>query len=258
MTKWKLLILAVLSIGLIALIGCGGSAPPEDTSKKTEEPPAKTEEPPAEPETKDDAGAAAKKEEAPLETAKLEPPPAPKKEAPAPAPKVEPKNPTVIMETSMGRMKIELYQDRAPGTVKNFLQYVDAKFYDGTIFHRVIPQFMVQGGGFTPGMNEKPTRAPIQNESANGLSNLRGTLAMARTPDPHSASSQFFINLPAGQRNQFLDKAQSRDGWGYCVFGKVIEGLETIDKIAAVPTGNRGGHQDVPVEPVVIKSVRRG
>jgi cyclophilin family peptidyl-prolyl cis-trans isomerase len=137
-------------------------------------------------------------------------------------------------------------------------QYVDAKFYDGTIFHRVIPSFMVQGGGFTPDMNEKDTRAPIQNESANGLSNLRGTLAMARTPDPHSASSQFFINLPSDQRNQFLDRAQARDGWGYCVFGKVIEGLDTIDKIAAVPTGNRGPHPNVPVEPVVIKSVRRG
>jgi cyclophilin family peptidyl-prolyl cis-trans isomerase len=255
MTRWKLLIFVVLSIGLIALIGCGGSAPPEDTAKKTEEPAAKTEEPPAE--TKADPETATKKEE-PTETAKLEPPPAPKKEAPAPAPKVAPKNPTVIVETSMGRMKVELYQDRAPGTVKNFLQYVDAKFYDGTIFHRVIPSFMVQGGGFTPDMNEKDTRAPIQNESANGLSNLRGTLAMARTPDPHSASSQFFINLPSDQRNQFLDRAQARDGWGYCVLGKVIEGLDTIDKIAAVPTGNRGPHPNVPVEPVVIKSVRRG
>jgi len=164
----------------------------------------------------------------------------------------------VAITTNMGRMVVELDAAKAPKSVANFLQYVDDKFYDGTIFHRVIPGFMVQGGGFTPDMNEKETRAPIQNESANGISNLRGTLAMARTPDPHSASSQFFINLPADQRNQFLDKAQARDGWGYCVFGKVIEGLDTIDKIAGVATGNRGPHQNVPVEPVVIKSVRSG
>ena len=252
MNRWKLLIFVVLSIGLIALIGCGGSAPPEDTAKKAEEPVAKREEPPAEPETKAEPETATKKEE-PTETAKLEPPPPPKKEAPAPAPKAAPKNPIATMQTSMGTMKIELYQDRAPGTVKNFLQYVDDKFYDGTIFHRVIPGFMVQGGGFTPDMNEKPTRAPIQNESANGLSNLRGTLAMARTPDPHSASSQFFINL---RDNPFLDHG-GRD-FGYAVFARVTEGMDVVDKIAAVETGTRSGHQDVPVTPVRIIEVRSG
>jgi len=134
------------------------------------------------------------------------------------------------------------------------LQYVDDGFYDGTIFHRVIKNFMIQGGGFTADMTEKPTRPPIKNEAANALANLRGTIAMARTSDPHSASSQFYINH---QTNRGLDKDQAPDGWGYCVFGKVIEGMDVVDKIAAVPTGNKGGHGNVPTTPVVIKSVRR-
>jgi cyclophilin family peptidyl-prolyl cis-trans isomerase len=163
-------------------------------------------------------------------------------------------NPVVVMDTSMGTIKIELFQDRAPGTVKNFLGYVDDKFYDGTIFHRVIPTFMIQGGGFVPGMTQKPTKATIKNESDNGLANYRGTLAMARTPDPHSASSQFFINTVD---NAFLDKARAQDRYGYCVFGKVLEGMDVVDKIKDVPTGNRSGQNDVPLNDVVIQAVRR-
>lgn len=164
------------------------------------------------------------------------------------------KNPVVIMETSMGTIKIELFPEKAPITVKNFLDYVDDKFYDGTIFHRVISNFMIQCGGFERGMREKKTKGNIKNESSNGLSNERGTLAMARTPVPDSASSQFFINL---KTNDFLDKSKSQDGVGYCVFGKVIEGMEVVDKIKGVETGTKGGHQDVPVQDVVILSVRR-
>ena len=163
-------------------------------------------------------------------------------------------NPQVVMETSEGTIKIELFQRQAPTTVANFLTYVDAKFYDGTIFHRVIPDFMTQGGGFLPGMKEKQTRAPIKNESFNGLENTRGTLAMARTSDPDSASAQFFINL---KDNAFLDRANARDKVGYAVFGKVIEGMDVVDKIAAVETGDRGSHENVPVQDVIIKSVRR-
>src|SRR5436309_3582049 len=163
-------------------------------------------------------------------------------------------NPVVVMETSMGTIKIELFEDKAPITVKNFLGYVDDKFYDGTLFHRVIPTFMIQGGGMVPGMREKQTKAPIKNESSNGLSNQKGTLAMARTSVPDSATSQFFINL---KDNTFLDKAQARDGVGYAVFGKVISGMDVVDKIKAVPTGRRGHHDDVPVKDVVITSMRR-
>ena len=163
-------------------------------------------------------------------------------------------NPVVVMDTSMGKIKIELFQDKAPVTVKNFLQYVEDKFYDGTVFHRVIPDFMIQGGGLAPGLKEKPTRDPIKNESSNGLSNERGTLAMARTNNPHSATAQFFINV---KDNTFLDRAKSRDGAGYAVFGKVIEGMDVVDKIRQVETGTRGGHESVPVQDVVIRSVRR-
>jgi cyclophilin family peptidyl-prolyl cis-trans isomerase len=163
-------------------------------------------------------------------------------------------NPIVVLETSMGNIKVELFEDKAPGTVKNFLSYVDDKFYDGTVFHRVIPDFMVQGGGMEPGLKEKKTKGNIKNESANGLGNARGTLAMARTPAPDSASSQFFINL---KENGFLDRKQARDGVGYCVFGKVVEGMDVVDKIAAVRTGSRGPHENVPVEDVTIKSVKR-
>lgn len=163
-------------------------------------------------------------------------------------------NPIVVMETSMGTIKVELFEDKAPITVKNFLSYVDDKFYDGTVFHRVIPDFMVQGGGMEPGLKEKKTKGAIKNESSNGLQNTRGTLAMARTSAPDSATAQFFINV---KDNGFLDRAQARDGVGYAVFGKVTEGMDVVDKIRAVRTGNRGVHGDVPVEDVILKSVRR-
>ncbi len=164
-------------------------------------------------------------------------------------------NPQVVLETSKGKIVLELYPDKAPVTVKNFLAYVDAKFYDGTIFHRVIPNFMIQGGGFTADMNQKPTNDPIQNEADNGMKNQRGTIAMARTNVPHSATSQFFIN---SVNNDFLNfKSKSARGWGYAVFGKVVEGLEVVGAISAVKTGTSGRFRDVPAEPVVIKSARR-
>lgn len=170
----------------------------------------------------------------------------------------ESKNPVVVMDTSHGKVVIELFADKAPVTVKNFLQYVDDKFYDGTIFHRVIPDFMIQGGGFEPGAlaknEEKKTRAPIKNEAGNGLSNERGTLAMARTNDPDSASAQFFINV---KDNTFLDRAKARDKVGYAVFGRVTDGMDIVDKIRKVETADRGMHENVPVQDVVIRSVRR-
>jgi peptidyl-prolyl cis-trans isomerase B (cyclophilin B) len=161
---------------------------------------------------------------------------------------------SVVMDTSMGTITIELNEEKAPVTVQNFLAYVDGGHYDNTIFHRVISNFMIQGGGMEPGMKEKRTKPAIKNESSNGLSNQRGTIAMARTSDPDSATAQFFINV---QDNTFLDKAQARDKVGYCVFGKVSSGMDVVEKIKAVPTGNKGGHQDVPVKDVVIKSVKR-
>ena len=160
-------------------------------------------------------------------------------------------NPVVVMETSAGTVKIELFEDKAPITVKNFLTYVEDKHYDGLIFHRVIEDFMIQGGGFEPGMKEKKTKDPIKNEAANGLSNLRGTLAMARTNDPNSATAQFFINV---KDNKFLDKADTNAG--YAVFAKVIEGMDVVDKIKAVKTSTKGSHENVPKEDVVIKSIR--
>ena len=159
-------------------------------------------------------------------------------------------NPIVVMETSMGTVKIELFQDKAPISVENFLKYVGVKHYDGTIFHRIIPTFMVQGGGMTPNMREKPTFAPIKNEAYNDLRNERGTLAMARTGDPHSATSQFFINVVD---NSFLDRANAKDRVGYAVFGQVIDGMDMVDRIRDVPTGQ----SDVPVNEVLIKSIRR-
>jgi cyclophilin family peptidyl-prolyl cis-trans isomerase len=165
------------------------------------------------------------------------------------------KNPVVILETSKGKIKIELYEDKAPVTVKNFLSYVDDEFYDGLTFHRVIPNFMIQGGGFKPGLQEKKTKDPIDNESSNGVKNERGTLAMARTSEPNSATAQFFINL---KDNDFLDKENARDKVGYCVFGKVIEGMDVVDEIAKVETHTaKAGFDDVPKEDVTIKSVRR-
>jgi peptidyl-prolyl cis-trans isomerase B (cyclophilin B) len=164
-----------------------------------------------------------------------------------------PANPTVVMQTSLGALKIEVFADKAPITAQNFLGYVADGFFDNTIFHRVIPGFMIQGGGFESGMKQKKTKAAIKNESSNGLANQRGTLAMARTSDANSATAQFFIN---GKDNAFLDKAKAQDGVGYCVFGKVVEGMDVVDKIEAVKTGSRGGHGDVPMTDVVIQSVR--
>jgi cyclophilin family peptidyl-prolyl cis-trans isomerase len=157
--------------------------------------------------------------------------------------------PVLQIETSLGTMVAELDAEKAPESVKNFLQYVDDKYYDGTIFHRVIKDFMIQGGGFTINMTRKPTREPVQNEAKNGLKNKRGTLAMARTSDPHSATGQFFINH---RDNAFLDYP-GQDGWGYAVFGKLVSGEDVLDKIAAVKTASG----DVPGEPVVIQSVTR-
>ncbi len=166
------------------------------------------------------------------------------------------KNPVVLMKTTSGDISIELYPDKAPETVKNFLWYVDNKFYDGLIFHRVISNFMIQGGGFTKEMAKKEPQAPIKNEADNGLSNVKGTIAMARTGEPHSASSQFYINVKDNTALDFKNK-DSQQGWGYCVFGKVIDGMATVDKIRQVPTTSKMGYNDVPVDPVVITSVTR-
>jgi peptidyl-prolyl cis-trans isomerase B (cyclophilin B) len=157
----------------------------------------------------------------------------------------------VELHTNHGVVKIELDAEKAPKTVENFLTYVKQGHYDGTVFHRVIDGFMIQGGGFTPGMEQKPTNAPVDNEADNGLKNEKGTLAMARTNDPHSATAQFFINV---KDNDFLNfSSPSPQGWGYCVFGKVVEGLDVIEAIRKVKTGSKGFHQDVPVEDVVIE-----
>ena len=158
----------------------------------------------------------------------------------------------IVMDTSKGAIELELDAAKAPTTVANFVQYVKKGHYDGLIFHRVIPNFMIQGGGFTADMQQKATDAPIQNEAKNGLKNVRGSIAMARTSIPHSASSQFFINL---KDNSFLDYP-GQDGWGYCVFGKVTKGQEIVDAIAAVETTSKGGHRDVPAEAVTIKSAK--
>ncbi|MDN6318347.1 MAG: peptidylprolyl isomerase [Marinobacter sp.] len=156
----------------------------------------------------------------------------------------------ILLTTNHGDIKLELDYENAPETAKNFEQYVRDGFYDGLIFHRVISNFMVQGGGFEPGMVARKTRAPIKNEADNGLSNMKGTVAMARTMDPHSASAQFFINV---ENNGFLDHtAKNAEGWGYCVFGKVVEGMETVNAIRAVRTTMDAGHQDVPYEDVVL------
>lgn len=156
----------------------------------------------------------------------------------------------VILETTHGNITIELNAEKAPVSTENFLSYVKDEFFDGTIFHRVIPNFMVQGGGFLPGMTQKPVNDPIKNEADNGLPNVRGSIAMARTNDPHSATAQFFLNH---KDNAFLDHSSPTDqGWGYCVFGMVTEGLDIVDKIAGVATGQSGGHSDVPVDDVIL------
>ncbi|NBM54530.1 peptidylprolyl isomerase B [Proteus sp. G2669] len=159
----------------------------------------------------------------------------------------------VTFHTNYGDIVINTFADKAPATVENFLDYCKEGFYDNTIFHRVINGFMIQGGGFEPGMNQKATKAPVRNEANNGLANNRGTLAMARTNDPHSATAQFFINVAD---NDFLNfRAENANGWGYCVFAEVVEGMDVVDKIKAVSTGHSGFHQDVPREDIIIKSV---
>ena len=159
----------------------------------------------------------------------------------------------VEMHTSKGLITLELDAEKAPVTVANFIEYVKSGHFDGTIFHRVIPGFVIQGGGLESGMKEKPTQAPIENEADNGLKNVTGSICMARTNDPHSATSQFFINL---KDNQFLDHTEkSPQGWGYAVFGQVTDGMDVVEAIAAVQTGNAGGHQDVPVEDIVVEKV---
>ena len=158
----------------------------------------------------------------------------------------------VRMDTSLGEIVLQLDAAKAPKSVANFVEYAKAGHYDGTIFHRVIPDFMIQGGGFDADMKQKPTRAPIALESKNGLANVRGSVAMARTNVPDSATAQFFINV---KDNGALDAASARDGHGYAVFGKVVSGMDVVDKIKAVPTGSKGPHQDVPVTPVVIRKV---
>ncbi|CAG4885364.1 peptidyl-prolyl cis-trans isomerase B (rotamase B) [Georgfuchsia toluolica] len=157
----------------------------------------------------------------------------------------------IKLHTNHGVISIELDGEKAPKTAQNFIDYVSAGHYNGTIFHRVIDGFMIQGGGFEPGMKQKPVRAPIENEANNQLKNKRGTLAMARTNDPHSATAQFFINVVD---NSFLDHtAPTGSGWGYCVFARVVDGMDVVDKIRAVKTGSSGFHQDVPVQDVVIE-----
>ena len=157
----------------------------------------------------------------------------------------------VLMKTSMGEIKLELDKEKAPKTVENFLSYVESGHYDGTIFHRVMNGFMIQGGGFDAEMNQKPAPRTVENEAKNGLKNVIGSIAMARTSDPHSAGAQFFINVAD---NAFLNYP-GQDGWGYCVFGKVVDGMDAVNAIKAVPTGNAGMHQNVPTEPVMIESV---
>lgn len=164
-------------------------------------------------------------------------------------------NPVVLLETSSGDILLELFADKAPETVANFLEYVDSGFYANTIFHRVIKNFMIQGGGMGVRMDEKATRTPVKNEADNGVKNERGTVAMARTMDPHSASAQFFINLID---NDFLNHSEpSPQGWGYCVFGKVSEGMDVVEKIAKLKTKSAGMHDDVPVDMVVITGASR-
>lgn len=163
--------------------------------------------------------------------------------------------PRVELKTSMGAIVIELFPERAPATVQNFLQYVKDGHYDGTVFHRVIPKFMIQAGGFTPEFKEKPTRPPVRNEAGNGVKNITGTVAMARRADPHSATAQFFINVAD---NPFLDfRYPTQQGYGYCVFGRVVDGMKVVRRIAGVPTGaGPGPHRDVPLKPVIIERAR--
>jgi peptidyl-prolyl cis-trans isomerase A (cyclophilin A) len=171
----------------------------------------------------------------------------------APTPKPAPTGPVVVLETTLGTIRMVLYREQVPLSVDNFLKYVRARHYDGTIFHRVIPGFMAQGGGFTPDMKEKATRPPVRNEARNGLRNSRGTVAMARTSDANSATSQFFVNVRDNHRLDF-----GIGGAGYAVFGEVVEGMEVVDKMVAVATTTRGGMQDVPITPIYLKTAREG
>ncbi len=237
--RWPL-ILAAAILGLGLLVGCGDSEAPEEPSGASPEETSEALVPEeVEPEPEPEPAAEPEVEE----KAETEPMPEPEPTGP----------PRVRLETNMGAIVLELYPDKAPETVRNFLAYVDDGFYDGTIFHRVIKGFVIQGGGFTPNMREKQTRAPIQNESGE-LANLRYTIAMARTANPHSASAQFYINC---KTNQSLDKANAPDGWGYCVFGKVVEGGDVVSSIEQVSTGNKAGHAGVPVSAVEIQSAER-
>lgn len=240
-------VFAAVFVVLLMWAGCGSTPEPEAPA---EEPPAvaETAPPPAEPVEEP----AEEPEPEPVAEAPAPEPPA-KKAAPKPAPPPPPKNPRVVISTTKGDMTLELDPDKAPETVKNFLSYVDEGFYAGTVFHRVIPGFMIQGGGHTADLQKKPTKAPIRNEATNGLKNLRGTISMARTANPHSATSQFFINHAD---NAMLDNGPQQ-GWGYAVFGKVIEGLDVLDAIANTPTGNSGGMADVPRETILINSIKR-
>ena len=215
------------SILFTAALACAGFAQAQGTTT-----------PPATPATNEPAAAAAA---------------APTAAAPAAEPAAV-VNPKVLFKTTLGDFTIEVYPDKAPKSVENFLQYVRDRHYDGTVFHRVIDGFMIQGGGFTADLKQKPTRAPVANEANNGLSNLRGTVAMARTNDPNSATAQFFVNVVDNQR---LDYVSAENGytWGYTVFGKVVEGMEVVDQIKATPTGPGGPFpKDVPTTPVVINS----
>jgi len=174
---------------------------------------------------------------------------------PVAPPTPAPGNPVAVITTTMGEITVELFKDRAPASVENFVQYATDGFFNGTIFHRVIPGFMIQGGGFTPDLTEKPTRPPIRNEATNGLNNVRGTLAMARTQALRSATAQFFINV-SDNRSKLDHRGYSPADFGYAVFGRVLTGLEVADKIAAVKTATSGPHSDVPIEPVLITGVR--
>jgi cyclophilin family peptidyl-prolyl cis-trans isomerase len=172
-----------------------------------------------------------------------------------PSPEPAPGNPIVVISTSLGDITVELYKERAPVSVQNFLRYVSEGFYPGTIFHRVIPGFMIQGGGYTPELVEKPTHPPIRNEATNGLSNVRGTVAMARTESLRSATAQFFINM-ADNRIKLDHHGYAPSDFGYAVFGRVLSGMDVCDRIVALETRSSGNHENVPVQPVVIKSVR--
>lgn len=247
MKQMRMLAPFAAALLLVWMIACGGGETPPEEAVSAPEPveTAKAPEPPPIPE--------------PDIAPEPEPKPVPRPKA-QPAPKKKPSYPVVVMETSKGTIKIELYPEKAPNTVENFLAYVDEGFYDGTIFHRVIEDFMIQGGGSTAAGQKEPTRAPVKNEArTSGLSNERGTIAMARTANPHSATAQFFINTrdnTSGPKN--LDPTP-QTGWGYCVFGKVVDGLDVVDAIAATPVVRKSARDELstPTETLTIQSIKR-